>query len=474
MTHDPRDANSTFRGGARSAAMLSEINWASLSMLASTGILGADVCERLAPAMRELDEAQTPPATAASADYLDYETRLAALVGAEASLLHLGRSRQDIAATVSRMNLRLDALEAYRLLLDARTALVELARQHVRTIVPSYTHGVQAQPTTFAHYLLAFADAFDRQLVRIESACATINKCPLGAAAVTTSSFPIDRAMLARLLGFDGLIENSYDANHISPVDSCLELAAVMAGCAVQISQFAQDLHATCSLARPWIALDGQSLVGRSSLMPQKRNPAALEQLRAQSALLLSECQAPYYLAHNVRTGMFDYRAYDPLPHRRQEDLFRLLGQVARGIRVDADAAMAEIDCEFSTLTELADRLVQLGNIPFRTAHEFTSDLADLARHEGQSLKAIGQRRAAALYAEKYGQAFALTESEFDDCLDPRSMVSGRKGRGGPQSEEVERMLVTSEAALQVQTTWHRKQTDALADAQAALHLRWP
>lgn len=473
MTHVGRDANSEFRGGARSAAMLSEINWASLSMLASTGILDGDVCARLASAMHktdaDADAAAQGVASPASADYLEHEERLEALAGPDASLLHLGRSRQDIAATISRMNLRLDALSAHALLLAARGEFVELAARHVRTLVPTYTHGVQAQPTTFAHYLLAFADAFGRQLLRIERAYETINRCPLGAAAVTTSSFPIDRRLLAQLLGFDGVIDNSYDANHLSSVDSCLELAAVMAGCAVQVSQFAQDLHATCAMARPWISLEGPSLVGRSSLMPQKRNPAALEQLRAQSALLLSESQAPYYLAHNVRTGMFDYRAYDPLARRRQEDLFALLKQVVQGLRVDAAAARAEIDSEFSTLTEVADRLFQVARVPFRTGHEFSSSLADLARRENRTLMQLRQEDVAALYVEKYGKPFPLSERELGDCFDARAMVSRRQGRGGPQGDEVDRMLKASEADLRARSTWQQRKAEALATARTKL-----
>jgi argininosuccinate lyase len=479
MTQARRDANSELRGGTRSAAMLSEINWASLSMLASTGILDGGVCARLAAAMHDIDAARTAPggepgaAPAASSDYLDYEQRLEAIAGPDASLLHLGRSRQDIAATISRMNLRLDALSAHALLLDARSAFVELARLHVNTLVPTYTHGVQAQPTTFAHYLLAFADAFGRQLSRIERAYQTINQCPLGAAAVTTSSFPVDRTQLAGLLGFDGVIENAYDANHIASVDSCLELAAAMAGCAVQVSQFAQDIHAACASARPWISLDGESLVGRSSLMPQKRNPAALEQLRAQSALLLSESQAPYYLAHNVRTGMFDYRAYDPLARRRQEDLFGLLKQVVQGMRVDTAAARAEIDSEFSTLTELADRLFQVGKVPFRRGHEFSSQLADLARREGSTLKGLAHGEVAALYMQKCGEPFPLGEQELRDCFDAHSMVFRRRGLGGPQVGEVDRMLGDSLAGLARQAAWRQEKATALERANAGLREPW-
>ena len=468
MAAPSRDANSLFRSGARSAEMLAQINWASLAMLGASGILSSDVCIELAEGMRQL-EGQPDHAQNAPADYLDYEALLAAQVGAKASLLHLGRSRQDIAATISRMNLRLDALQACQQLLAVREALVMQASLHLQTVVPSYTHGMQAQPTTWAHYLLAFSDALGRHVRRLQQAYDGINQCPLGAAAVTTSSYPVDRELLARLLGFDGLVENSYDANHLGPVDSCLELAAIFSGFAIQVGQLAQDLHAACSLVRPWVALDGGNLMGRSSLMPQKRNPAALEQLRAQSALLLAECQAPVYLAHNVRTGMFDYRAYDPLPSKRQRAVLGLLLQVVQGLRIDADAAQAEVDAEFSTLTELADGMVQSGQVAFRQAHEFTSALADLARRQRCTLLALGYPKVSSLYETQHGQLFPLSEAQFIQCLNAHTMIERRKGRGGPQLAEVQRMIERSGVELESQNLWQQERETALKTALSKL-----
>ena len=297
------DINEAFRGGGRSIEFLDEINKASIVMLCETGIVPRSLGGRIARAIAQVT-ADTPRAER-SADYLDYEPRLIALAGAEASRLHTGRSRQDLASTIARMNLRDGLLQEIAALATVRSTLLALAARHKETIVPAYTHGVQAQPTTFAHYLAAFASAFTRQSERMQQAYARINRNPLGAAALATSSFALDRRRTAELLGFEGLVENAYDANHLAPIDAFLDAAGALAIAAVQIGQLAQDLHAQYAEPQPWFLLQAGRLTGTSSIMPQKRNPAALEQLRAQASLMLGDMQTAFLLAHNVRTGMF-------------------------------------------------------------------------------------------------------------------------------------------------------------------------
>ncbi len=184
------DINEVFRGGARSVEFLDWLNRASIVMLAESGIVPRPVAARIARGIAELiaQERVRPPAR--SADYLDYEPRLTAIVGPDASRLHTGRSRQDIASAIARMNLRDGLSRVCEALIAAREKLLALAGRHTETIIPAYTHGVQAQPTTFAHYLLAFEAALDRQTERLQQVYARVNRNPLGAAALATSSFP--------------------------------------------------------------------------------------------------------------------------------------------------------------------------------------------------------------------------------------------------------------------------------------------
>jgi argininosuccinate lyase len=462
-----KDVNETFRGGARVPALLTQINEASVVMLAESGILAAPVAGTIAAGILALS--QEPAQAQGSGDYLDYEKRLAARIGPSASLVHAGRSRQDIAATLARMNLRLDLLHAHTALAGVRLAVIALADQHTDTVIPAYTHGVQAQPTTFAHYLLALSSALGRQLDRLSDAYARINLSPLGAAALSTSSFPVDRPRLAELLGFDALVRNAYDANHLASVDSCLELAGILASCAVQVGQFAQDLHSQYMAPRPWLTLKPGDLMGISSLMPQKRNPAALEQLRARSSLLLNRMQAPFLLAHNVRTGMFDYRAYDPLPSDDSVALFALLQRVVENLVVDVGQARAEVDADYSTVTEIADMLMQQAGVPFRVGHHYASVLTDFGRSHRLRLKDIAYAQAAEIYMQLTGERFPLDEVQFGQCVDALRMIHGRKGAGGPQPAEISRLLASEQSSAAAATAWNDGARGRLHEARATL-----
>ena len=464
-----QDINEVFRGGGRSIEFLDRINMASIVMLAETGIVPPTVAAAIAKGIAELMAGERAGAPRRSADYLDYEPRLVAAVGQDASRLHTGRSRQDIASAIARMNLRDGLLQEIEALVAARGKLLAVAARHTETIIPAYTHGVQAQPTTFAHYLHALAQALGRQVERLRQACVRVNRNPLGAAALATSSFPLDRDRLAALLGFEGLVENAYDANHLAPVDSALEVAGALAIAAVQIGQFAQDIHAQYAEPTPWFMLATGELTGVSSIMPQKRNPAALEQLRAQSSILLGEMHTVFLIAHNNRTGMFDYRSYDPVPCARALQVLKLLQHVIDGIVVNRERALAEVHADYSTTTEIADALSQKADVPFRIGHHFASKLTDYGRGRGLKLQDIPYAEAARLYEAQTSQPLPLSEAQFSEAISAEYMVFGRKGTGGPQLAEVERMLAAERESVVVEFAWLRSATEHLARADAGL-----
>ncbi len=463
------DINEIFRGGGKSVGFLDQINKACIVMLAEAGIVPRATATRIASGIAQVMTQAAASAPRRSADYLDYEPRLVAVVGPDASRLHSGRSRQDIASTIARMNLRDGLLQEVAALISAREKIVTLAQQHTETIIPAYTHGVQAQPTTFAHYLHALAAALARETQRLREAYQRINRNPLGAAALATSSFPLDRDRLAALLGFEGLLENAYDANHLAPVDSALDVASALAIAAVQIGQFAQDLHTQYADPAPWFLLATGELTGVSSIMPQKRNPAALEQLRAQSSILLGEMQTVFLLSHNNRTGMFDYRMYDPVPCTRPLQVFKLLQQVIGGIVVNKERALAEVHADYSTTTEIADALMQKADVPFRIGHHFASKLTDYGRGNGLKLHDIPYREATRIYQEQTQQALPLSEAAFREVISAEYMVFGRKGIGGPQRSEVNRMLAEECAMAAADSAWLNDSIGKLARADAAL-----
>lgn len=448
------DINATFRGGGRSIEWLDEINKASIVMLAETGIVPRDVAQRIAKGIAQVIENEKngnngTGGIRTSADYLDYEPRLIAVAGQEASRLHTGRSRQDLASTIARMNLRDGLLHTIGALIADREKLLKRAEEHIETIIPAYTHGVQAQPTTFAHYLLAFESALARATERLQQAYVRVNKCPLGAAALATSSFPLDRNRLAELLGFDGLVENAYDANHLAPIDSALDVASAYAIAAVEMGMFAQDLHAQYAEPVPWFMLGAGEFTGTSSIMPQKRNPAALEQLRAQSSILLSEMQTMTWVSHNNRTGMFDYRMYDPVPYARALTVFKLFGSVVDAVVVNKARALEEVNADYSTTTEIADALLQKAEVPFRTGHHFASKLTDFGRGKGLKIHEIPYSEAQRIYEEQTKDKLPLTEKEFREVISAEYMVFGRKGLGGPQISNVRAQLLIKTESIQ-------------------------
>jgi argininosuccinate lyase len=367
------------------------------------------------------------------------------------------------------MNLRDGLLREIEALLAGREKLLALAAAHTDTIIPAYTHGVQAQPTTLAHYLLAFASALSRQSERLQQAYARINQNPLGTAALATSSFKLDRARTGALLGFDGIADNAYDANHLAPIDCFLDVANALAIIAVQLGMFAQDLHAQYAEPVPWFMLASGGLTGVSSIMPQKRNPAALEQLRAQSSILLGEMQGIYLLAHNNRTGMFDYRLYDPVPAARALSVLTLFAQIVDGLVVNKARALAEVNADYSTTTEIADALLQRADVPFRIGHHFASKLTDFGRGQGLTLHEIPYAEAARIYAAENKQPLPLDEAAFREIISAEYMVYGRQGRGGPQPQEVARMLADERAKVAADRAWFTQAGARVAAAEAAL-----
>jgi argininosuccinate lyase len=223
-------------------ARIDAIDRASLVMTVETGIVPRSLGATIARALDQVAADAAKPGAERPDDYLKIEPLITAIAGPDATRMHSGRSRQDIIPTVLKLEQR-DRLLALAETLDAaRAALLTVAEREADTIIPAYTNGVQAQPTTLGHYLLGYAGALARDADRLRETWARLNLSPLGAAALGTSSFPVDRRRLADLLGFDAPVENSYDAGQLAPLDMGLELTGLAANLATTAGSFAQDL----------------------------------------------------------------------------------------------------------------------------------------------------------------------------------------------------------------------------------------
>ena len=449
---------------------LGEINKASIVLLAEERLVPRGLAGDIAAGIQVVIDEQDQPGAARSSNYLDFEARLVEVAGHEASRLHTGRSRQDIGSTYRRMGLREALLDSYESLLGARQALLDLAAQHVDTIIPAYTHGVQAQPTTLAHYLLAFAAAFERDAQRLEEVYTRLNLSPLGAAAFGTSGFPINRERLAELLGFHGPVENSYDANLVSSVDSKIEFANALSASAITVGQLMQNLHTQYHNPSPWILLTEES-TDVSSIMPQKRNPRPLDAVRLRATAVVGSAHTVTLNAHNTNSGMNDYRpgtqAQDAA--NKAQAMYAAYVDVISNLVVDRERALQEVDIDYSTMTEVADVLLRHADVPFRIAHHYASELTTYGRTHGKRPKDLTDEELLHIYEESIGAELPVDVELIREAMNPAAMVRERKGLGGPQQAEVLRMLARHNASLASARAWLDASRSHLQDSATAL-----
>ena len=447
-----------------------EANRASLVALTEGKVVPPALARRIAAGIEQVAAEQAAPGARRWTNYLDFEERLLEVAGAEASRLHTGRSRQDLHETVRRLLIRDAGLETFGRLLEAQAALLDLAGRNVDTVIPAYTHGVQAQPTTLAHYLLAFSAALGRDADRLRELYPRLNQSPLGAAALGTSGFAIDRSRLAALLGFDRPVENSYDANLLSPADVKIELANMLANSAIHAGQFAQDLHAQYREARPWMLVD-PGTTDVSSIMPQKRNPRPVDRLRSRATDVVAGAQSVTLAAHNTHTGMNDYRDAEPLLAVTDSaaGMYTAWAKLLAGLRIDPAAANAVIASDYATMTEVADALLREADIPFRLAHHYASALTDYGRSHGKQPLELTDEEITQVYLEANGTALPVEPAVIRDAMDPVKMVAGRRGLGGPQPAEARRMLARQRESLDAQRAWLVGERQRLATAGEGL-----
>lgn len=450
---------------------LVEANKASLAVLTEEALLSRQQAQSIAAAITEASVEQEAEGAPRTANYLPFEERLIELAGAEAANLHLGRSRQDLHGVVRRMLIRDQWLALAGGALKARAALLDLAKQEAVTPIPAYTHGVQAQPTTLGHYLLAFSASLERDLQRFREGYARMNLSPLGAAALGASGFTLNRERLARLLGFDAPVVNSYDANLVSSGDLRRELAGILSLSAISIGQLVENLHTQYHNPRPWILLD-PSAVSISTIMPQKRNPRPLDRVRSQASKVLGGAQTEMLLAHNTNTGMHDYRDIAPITQlaRDAKLLYSRYAQLIGLLRVDRERALEELRRGYSTMTEVADMLVREAGLPFRTAHRYASALTDYGRANQRQPDALTDEELRAIYRESMGEPLPVAIETLRRAMDPGVLLANRKGLGGPQAAEVQQMLAEHRASLDADQAWLAGRNGALLNASLELH----
>ena len=451
------------------------INYAHLVMLADRGIVSREDAHTIRVALDGVceDKVREAKYDGTYEDLFFYVERLIVDACGEeiAGRLHTARSRNDIDMTMYRMRQREFILGLLSATFELRRSLLGVIDAHRETVLAVHTHTQRAQPTTVAHYLLAMVEQLERDAVRLKAAYERTNRNPLGACAITGTGFPIDRQMTAELLGFCGTTGNTYGS--IATVDYLLESTSAAAILLAGVGRFVQDLLLWCTAEFNYMRL-GDGYVQCSSIMPQKRNPVALEHARAIGSKALGQAQAIVTSVHNTPFGDIVDTEDDlqPLVFTMFRDATRAVKLVAAAMstaQFDAGCLEARAADGWTTLTELADTLVRDRGLPFTRAHAIASRLMAIRQREpALSLSEL----LAEVSQDVLGAPLAYSDAELARILSPRHFVAVRKTPGGPAPEETARAAKASRQQLEADEGWWKNATHALADAERKLAAR--
>ncbi len=408
------------------------------AMLASTGIVtdtdASAMREGLLTVLSEIEGGTFEFSAALEDIHMNVEARLKEIIGAPAGRLHTGRSRNDQVATDFKLWVReqLDATDGA--LIALMRALVSQADAGADWVMPGFTHLQTAQPVTWGHHMLAYVEMLNRDLGRVRDARKRMNECPLGAAALAGTSFPIDRHMTAEALGFDRPSANSLDA--VSDRDFALEFLGAASICAMHLSRLAEELVIWSSAQFRFVALSDRFSTG-SSIMPQKKNPDAAELIRAKIgrifganvALMLVMKGLP--LAYSKDMQEDKEQVFDAADNLMLA-LAAMEGMV-RDMSANRPALEAAASSGFSTATDLADWLVRVLDMPFRDAHHVTGALVAMAEGKGCDLPDLTLEDMQSVHAD-------IREDVFE-VLGVHNSVASRTSYGGTAPSEVRRQV---------------------------------
>jgi argininosuccinate lyase len=362
--------------------------------------------------------------------HLNVEARLAELIGPTAGRLHTARSRNDQIATDFRLWVRaaIDRIDAA--LAALQSALLDQAETHAAAVMPGFTHLQIAQPVTFGHHLMAYVEMAGRDRGRFADCRRRLNECPLGAAALAGTAFPIDREATASALGFDRPAANSLDA--VSDRDFAIEFLAAAALAATHLSRLAEEIVVWSSEPYGFIALSDAFTTG-SSIMPQKRNPDAAELVRAKTGRLNGSLVALLTVMKGLPLTYQKDMQEDKVPVFEAADALELCLAATAGMIADMRPQVQRLRATaargYSTATDLADWLVREAGLPFRQAHHVTGTIVKRA-------EALGCGLAELPLAEMQSVESAITASVYD-VLDVERSVASRTSYGGTAPDRV-------------------------------------
>jgi argininosuccinate lyase len=372
--------------------------------------------------------------------HLNIEARLTQLAGDAGKRLHTGRSRNDQVATDIRLWLRAEIDLISALLVDLQKALLDIAEKNVEVILPGFTHLQVAQPVSFGHHMLAYVEMFSRDTERMADVRKRVNRLPLGAAALAGTSYPLDRELVARALGMDGVCENSLDA--VSDRDFAIEFAGAASLAMVHISRFSEELILWMSQNFGFIEIADRFTTG-SSIMPQKKNPDVPELARGKTGRVVGHLMGLITLmkgqplAYNKDNQEDKEPLFDTVDTLK--DTLRIFAEMVGGITVKPEAMEKAALKGYATATDLADYLVKKG-LPFRDAHETVAHAVKAAISHQVDLSELPLA-----VLKQFNPAI---EKDVYDVLSLRGSLNARNTLGGTAPAQVRAQIARHRARL--------------------------
>ncbi|MGB9937947.1 MAG: argininosuccinate lyase [Methanobacterium sp.] len=445
MSEETASFNSSLEFDKRIFEADIELNIAHTTMLSKQGIISEKIAQNILKALNALKEEGIE---ALDLDFsvedihMAVENYVTSKIGEGAGYMHTAKSRNDQVATDLRLVLKKEIKEIGQLLISFIEEIVKMAAEHKKTVFIGYTHLQHAQPTTFAHHLLAYANALRRDYERLMDAYKRVDMNPLGSAALTTTSFPIDREMTTELLGFSRIMENSIDG--VSSRDFIAETVFSLSMLTSTISKICEELinWSTYEFGIIEIAYEYSST---SSIMPQKKNPDIAELARAKSAILTGELMTIMTILKALPYS-YNKDLQEITPHLwNSVDTAKSILSIMRGmlstITVNKERAAELANSNFATATELADILVREKDMPFRTAHKIVGRMVTEALDNSVSIKDIDAKFLDNITIEVMGKPLDMDESMIHKALDPYENIKARTVIGGCSPEAVENAI---------------------------------
>ncbi len=431
----------------RSYQIYIDINKAHVLMLAKQGIISRDAAKAILMVAQDMADMGVSPSFEITPEleemYFNLENYLIKKVGMEiGGQQHTGRSRNDLHATVDRMETRNALLSLGHLINKFRGTLLDLARRNTDSVFSGYTHLQPSEPITFAHYLSAVSAAISRDFRRIANSWDSINLNPLGGGSMGSTTWDIDRHYTAKLLGFDGVVENSLDC--VCSRDYLLELMSGISILANTLNRIATDMRIWATPDYGYVEVSDRVAVC-SSIMPQKKNPWTFESIASFSARVKGYSDAAWMTYKGIPYA-FTMESMDIIANfwpsmKDIEGIIKLMDVSLIDIKFNKERARSNAAKNFSTVTELANTLVRVEGISFRAAHEIVAHVVGYLTSNKKLATEIDKSTLERISQELFSRSLRITDEQIQEALDPVKNVESKKVVGGTAVDEVMRQL---------------------------------